>query len=77
MLTTYSDNMRLLETIAGCGLLSVSLVDALKEAYIFYRSLGHRLNLRGLSNLVAPGAVAPHRETVIAAWQQVFPVTSD
>jgi len=77
VLTTYSDNMRLLETIADCGLLSGSLVDALKEAYIFYRSLGHRLNLKGLSNLVAPGEVAPHRETVIAAWQQVFPATSD
>jgi [glutamine synthetase] adenylyltransferase / [glutamine synthetase]-adenylyl-L-tyrosine phosphorylase len=71
-LTTYTDNIRILEAIAARGLLTSQQVRDLTETYIFYRSMGHRLNLQGQSNLVALDEISARRQLVQSIWTEVF-----
>ena len=71
-LVEYPDNVRILEAIEQCELLPENTVKCLNEAYIFYRSLGHRLNLQGLSNTVDAAEAGDYRQQVAAIWEQVM-----
>lgn len=73
----YTDNMRLLDAIGASDLLSAEAVGRLQAAYIFFRSLLHRLNLQGLSASIDSGSsdwqeACHHREQVRAIWGEVF-----
>ncbi|KJS06061.1 MAG: hypothetical protein VR73_10700 [Gammaproteobacteria bacterium BRH_c0] len=73
----YTDNMRLLDAIGASDLLSAEAVGKLQAAYIFFRSLLHRLNLQGLSAVIGSGSgdwqeACHHREQVRAIWEEVF-----
>ncbi len=46
-LTTYTDNIRLLEGLAKQGFIRAEQADVLKQAYCTYRDFGHRQVLQG------------------------------
>ncbi len=51
-LMTYTDNIRILEAIQKHGIIDSNSVTCLQEAYVNYRSLGHRLSLQGAGNVI-------------------------
>ena len=71
-LITYTDNIRILENLAQSDLLSAQEAKQLTEAYITYRSYGHRLTLQQQPNLVDAKLFVEERQTVIKIWQRLF-----
>ena len=71
-LVEYTDNIRILEAVEGLGLLSSESVQCLRDAYIFYRSIGHKLSLQGSSNSVDVAEIGDYRDRVLAIWASVF-----
>ncbi|WP_319380004.1 bifunctional [glutamate--ammonia ligase]-adenylyl-L-tyrosine phosphorylase/[glutamate--ammonia-ligase] adenylyltransferase [Thiomicrorhabdus sp.] len=71
-LCRYSDNIRILETVAGCGLLDASQAEALTEAYKVYRSKYHRLSLQNEKALVGDSCYPDERQAVIDVWGQIM-----
>ena len=45
-LVTYSDNVRQLQALAETGILKENTAHRLRRAYLLYRAMTHRLNLR-------------------------------
>lgn len=79
-LVEYTDNMRILDAIRNSGLLPVETVTCLQDAYIFFRSLGHRLNLQGRPGTIDDGnsdwsQAGQYRVQVMEAWRRVFEQT--
>uniref|UniRef100_A0A486XRX0 Bifunctional glutamine synthetase adenylyltransferase/adenylyl-removing enzyme n=1 Tax=Rheinheimera sp. BAL341 TaxID=1708203 RepID=A0A486XRX0_9GAMM len=68
----YSDNIRILQAAAECGLLSVEQAEALQQAYQLLRGMGHRQTLAP-ATLPAPDSLAQARQVVEQVWQQLFP----
>ena len=71
-LTHWSDSIRLLETMADCGLISAKQCRLLTEAYCAYRSAGHSLQLQNQPAEVSLSTFAEHRRQVKAQWQNFF-----
>ena len=71
-LTQWSDNIRVLARLAEYGVLSDQVHRQLVEAYIAYRSAGHRLQLQQAPYVVERGEFAEQRRVVQAAWQQLL-----
>lgn len=71
-LITYTDNVRILDAIAQCQLLPADTVQLLKDAYIFYRSMGHRLNLQGMKNTAPVEELEGYPARVADIWQRVM-----
>lgn len=71
-LTRWSDNIRILAQLAECGILTEQVHRQLVDAYIVYRSAGHRLQLQQAQSVVAGDEFADQRLAVQAAWQQVL-----
>lgn len=71
-LAVYTDNIRILEALEGSGLLSKASAECLQDAYIFFRSMGHRLDLQGETGSINPQEAGDYREQVIALWEQIF-----
>ena len=69
----WSDNIRILETLAVAGLLSDSESVALVEAYLAFRSAAHQLALQQLAGRVDAAGYAQQRASVEAVWQRLFP----
>ncbi|MBR2512449.1 MAG: bifunctional [Halomonas sp.] len=69
-LITYSDNIRILETLSASGHISQAEADQLREAYLAYRSRTHRVALTGEKTTVKAGEFKDPREFVIALWQR-------
>jgi glutamate-ammonia-ligase adenylyltransferase len=59
-LLTYSDNIRQLEGLAGVGMIDEETALWLKETYINYRTVLHRLSLEGDGERIV--AAAPYQE---------------
>jgi len=68
-LTEFTDNMRLLDTLAEQQLLSQEHVDTLKQAYCIFRDRGHKEALQGNKALVAQEELVEIREQVAKIWQ--------
>jgi len=73
-LLTWTDNIRLLETLAAQTVLDQAQCDALKQAYIAYRSLAHRRALQNQKLLLSPNeldqvGLRPHIDKVNALWE--------
>ncbi|RWX53996.1 bifunctional [glutamate--ammonia ligase]-adenylyl-L-tyrosine phosphorylase/[glutamate--ammonia-ligase] adenylyltransferase [Photobacterium chitinilyticum] len=68
-LTRWSDNVRIFDTMAECGILSTQEAQALKQAYCHMRDEIHRLNLLGLSAYVTEDQFVAEREVVQQIWQ--------
>ncbi len=73
-LTTYTDNVRLLEGLAAYGFISQNEAATLKSAYCTYRDSGHKQVLQGDKALIDVAAVSGLRELVEGIWGRVFEV---
>lgn len=71
-LIRYSDNIRILESLAQHGLMVKETADALRDIYLQYRARGHRLALAKASNQVAATEFSEQRAFVQRTWQQLM-----
>jgi [glutamine synthetase] adenylyltransferase / [glutamine synthetase]-adenylyl-L-tyrosine phosphorylase len=71
-LTTYTDNVRLLESLADQGFISRIEADTLKTAYCTYRDTGHKQVLQGDKALINESEVEEMKKQVKAIWQRVM-----
>ena len=69
-LLTYSDNIRILETLADSGHLPSQEAEQLKGAYLAYRSRTHRAALTGEKAIGKADDFKEHRAAVGALWQR-------
>ena len=69
-LITYSDNIRILETLAESGHITQVEAEQLREAYLAYRSRTHRASLTGEKALGQVKEFAEHCQIVTALWQR-------
>ena len=71
-LTEFTDNIRIICTLMETGVISENSAHFLKQAYLAFRAMIHRLNLRE-----APGLVGDHRfpilrDSVCGIWGEIF-----
>ena len=71
-LTTYTDNVRLLEGLATQGFISDSTAATLTAAYCHYRDTGHKLVLQGGQAQVTASLVQDDSQAVCAIWQTLM-----
>jgi [glutamine synthetase] adenylyltransferase / [glutamine synthetase]-adenylyl-L-tyrosine phosphorylase len=71
-LTRYTDNMRLLETLAALDLMPAADAGLLREAYLACRSAAHRLALRKEPAVVPEARFRELSEGVRAIWKTWF-----
>lgn len=71
-LVTYTDNMRVLDSLEDEGLLSTEDVSELQQAYKSYRQLVHRMKLQEQKPSVSESTFATERENVSGIWQSIF-----
>jgi glutamate-ammonia-ligase adenylyltransferase len=69
-LTTYTDNVRLLEGLAAQGFMSSEDAALLKKAYCNYRDYGHHQVLKGESTTANDADFKELRAEVDAIWQR-------
>jgi glutamate-ammonia-ligase adenylyltransferase len=71
-LAHWSDNIRILESLQCCGVMSQEEAEGLTEAYKVLRSATHRLALQQDKNIVGAQAFIPERILVKALWNRWF-----
>lgn len=71
-LTTYSDNIRQIESLAAHGFFTAEQAKALKAAYCHYRDVGHREVLQGHKAIADESEFAQQREFVEKLWADVM-----
>lgn len=71
-LVTYTDNIRILESLEHANLLSTQEVAQLIEAYKAYRSMGHSLTLQQQPNIVDGDPLVTHRKAVTHIWEKLL-----
>ncbi|MGZ5581440.1 MAG: bifunctional [glutamate--ammonia ligase]-adenylyl-L-tyrosine phosphorylase/[glutamate--ammonia-ligase] adenylyltransferase, partial [Methylobacter sp.] len=69
-LTTYTDNVRLLEGLRQHGFMSKTDEQILKNAYCTYRDFGHKQVLQGDKAIIAEAEVAKISAEVERIWHQ-------
>ena len=69
-LATYTDNIRQLDGLSGSGCISTVDADALKSAYVRYRTLNHEAILAGRKGRVEIAEVENERQLVESLWAQ-------
>ncbi|WP_064605940.1 bifunctional [glutamate--ammonia ligase]-adenylyl-L-tyrosine phosphorylase/[glutamate--ammonia-ligase] adenylyltransferase [Photobacterium sp. J15] len=73
-LTRWSDNVRIFDTMAQCGIMSPPDAEALKNAYCCMRDEIHRLNLLGQAAYVPEDKFIAERKVVQQIWSQSLSV---
>ncbi|MFI3187975.1 bifunctional glutamine synthetase adenylyltransferase/deadenyltransferase [Crenothrix sp. D3] len=71
-LTTYTDNVRLLEGLAAHNIISQHTADTLKAAYCAYRDIGHKQVLQGDTVVIDEDEVAELHTQVEQIWQVIM-----
>ena len=71
-LVTYTDNIRVLDTLEEAGLFSSEDTDQLQQAYKSYRQLVHRMKLQEQKPRVNESKFTLERENVSRIWQKIF-----
>ncbi len=71
-LLVWTDNLRLLETIARLELLDAETCQRLHDAYFAYRADIHRCTLQQIESLVDADRHAEHRSHVTEIWKRLF-----
>ncbi|MEN8170433.1 MAG: bifunctional [glutamate--ammonia ligase]-adenylyl-L-tyrosine phosphorylase/[glutamate--ammonia-ligase] adenylyltransferase [Pseudomonadota bacterium] len=71
-LLQWSDNIRLLESLAQCGLISEAESALLSDAYRSYRARAHRLTLQQQKAVVDESEFRELRDGVTALWQKMM-----
>ena len=69
-LAEFTDNIRIMEALADCGLWTKSQVDTLCDAYRHLRSAIHRQALQSMPAVLDATPFAQDIESVQAAWQR-------
>jgi glutamate-ammonia-ligase adenylyltransferase len=69
-LARWPDNIRILETLQNCAVMSDADAQSLIEAYKALRSATHRLALQQRDNVVAADEFLAERKQVQALWQR-------
>ena len=71
-LALWSDNVRILETLAAEGLFEPLQCERLTQAYLAYRSAAHQLALQQLPGVVPADRFTEFRQWVLDEWEQLF-----
>jgi glutamate-ammonia-ligase adenylyltransferase len=71
-LTRWTDNIRILETLADTGLMEAATAQALTEAYKAFRAQAHRLALQQQAGVVDASLFEPLRQQVLAQWRTLL-----
>lgn len=71
-LTVWSDNVRLLETLAECKIISTATAEFLKSAYLTFRAEIHKRNLLEKPDRVPDTQYGDLRDRVSALWCEVM-----
>lgn len=71
-LTTYTDNIRQIESLAAHGFFTAEQAKTLKAAYCHYRDVGHREVLQGHKAIADENEFAQQREFVEKLWADVM-----
>jgi [glutamine synthetase] adenylyltransferase / [glutamine synthetase]-adenylyl-L-tyrosine phosphorylase len=69
-LTTYTDNVRLLEGLAEQGIISLIDAETLKTAYCTYRDVGHKQVLQGDKAVIDESEVGGMQKQVKGIWHK-------
>ena len=67
----WSDNIRIIDSLESNGIFSFDEAKNLKEAYINYRSLGHKLQLQNAPLLIEANQCSTQRKQVTTIWNKV------
>jgi glutamate-ammonia-ligase adenylyltransferase len=70
-LTTYTDNVRLLEGLQEAGFISKAQAEMLKNAYCIFRDIGHKQVLQGEKAFINPVEVVALSQQVEKIWQDL------
>ncbi|MDJ0785021.1 MAG: bifunctional [glutamate--ammonia ligase]-adenylyl-L-tyrosine phosphorylase/[glutamate--ammonia-ligase] adenylyltransferase [Desulfosarcinaceae bacterium] len=68
----WTDNVRLLQSLAEVGAVGSTQAHLLRRAYLIYRAMAHRLNLRALPAQFPIGHFAEQRHFVRRVWRHYF-----
>ena len=71
-LVRWSDTIRILESLAQCGLLAEESALQLIDAYKTFRSAGHRLELQNQQAKIARSEFVQERQAVVEQWQALL-----
>lgn len=71
-LTVWSDNVRLLETLAECKIITTATAEFLKSAYLSFRAEVHKRNLLERPNRVSDAKFGDLQKRVSALWKEVM-----
>lgn len=71
-LTTWSDNVRLLETLAECGLITAATAEFIKSAYLTFRAEVHKRNLLEKPGRVPDTKYGDLQNRVSALWKEIM-----
>lgn len=71
-LTVWSDNVRLLETLAACALINATTAEFLKTAYLTFRAEVHRHNLLERPGRVPDSKYGDLQSRVSALWKEIM-----
>jgi len=71
-LTRWTDNIRILETLADCGLMQADTAQALTEAYKAFRAQAHRLDLQQQAGVVDASVFEAQRQQVLSSWRALL-----
>jgi glutamate-ammonia-ligase adenylyltransferase len=69
----WTDNVRLLQSLAEAGVLATATAHLLRRSYLIYRTMAHRLNLRALPARLPLESFTEPRRFVIQTWRRFFP----
>jgi len=71
-LLRHTDNLQLLQDLAGAGLLDPDTARTLVSAYRRFLSTEHRLKLTGQSATVGVDELVDERRAVAEIWRKIF-----
>jgi glutamate-ammonia-ligase adenylyltransferase len=72
-ITRWTDNVRLLQALNEAGILDNTTAYLLRRAYLIYRAMVHRLNLRRQPARVTDDRFGALRQFVIDTWNRYLP----
>ena len=72
MLTRWTDNIRILETLAEYGILESDESNGLADAYRTYRAMVHRLTLQNREQIVLDDEFSEQRGLVDKLWERLI-----
>jgi glutamate-ammonia-ligase adenylyltransferase len=71
-LSTYTDNVRLLEALQAQGIIAQQTADTLKAAYCAYRDMGHKQVLQGDKAIIDESQVTELHSQIEQIWQDMM-----